>query len=110
RSINKEADEAGNTGPYEEAIDVGDMIADEQGWPLRRDIFPTYQADAIERMHEYPAGQADESCEHLTWHGTTLLCMNDSHTMGKSKAKENIMAFVGAAGHGTCSTYREEQD
>ena len=59
-AIDKETDEAGHTGPYEEAVNVGDMIADEQRWPLRRDMFPTHHTDAIESMRQHPTEQADD--------------------------------------------------
>ena len=59
-AIDQETDEAGHTGPYEEAIDVRDMIADEQGRPLHRGMFPPHHADAIQCMRQHPADQADD--------------------------------------------------
>src|SRR5712692_805939 len=59
-AIDQETDEAGHTGAYEEGVDVGDMIADEQCRPLPRNICPTYHADAIQGMRQHPADQADD--------------------------------------------------
>src|SRR5262245_32566055 len=59
-AIDKETDEAGHTRAYEEGVDVGDMIADKQCWPLRRDMFPPQHADAIQGMCQHPADQADD--------------------------------------------------
>src|SRR5262249_27981781 len=59
-AIDKETDEARHTGPYEEGVDVGDMIADKQCWPLRRDMFSTHHADAIQGMRQHPTDQAHD--------------------------------------------------
>src|SRR5262245_37730415 len=59
-AIDKETDEARHTGPDEEGVDVGNMIADKQGWPLRRDMLSTHHADVIQGMRQHPTDQADD--------------------------------------------------
>ena len=60
RLVNKEPDEALDAGADERAVDVRQMVADEQRAAARGHVFLADDADAVERMRHQPERETNE--------------------------------------------------
>ena len=64
RLVDQEADEPLHAGADQHAVDVRQVVADEQRRSARRHVLLAHDADAIDRVRQQPEAEADQELRH----------------------------------------------
>ena len=68
RLVDHEADESLDARSHEEAVDMRDVIADEQRRPARRHVLLTFDANPVDGVREEPQAESDGELGHDAQH------------------------------------------